>query len=67
MDEDVLVLEDVRKRYDGGEKCFAVCFEKEGHFLQKYRAKFIADCIHSMLTARSDKPQSAGSVIRSIL
>ncbi|VDM12253.1 unnamed protein product [Wuchereria bancrofti] len=46
------VLDYIPKQYAQTDRSFSVCFENEGHYLQKYQAKFIANCTYSMLIAR---------------
>lgn len=51
---DSTVSEEVNNLIQTGERRIAVYFEKEGHFLQKHRAKFIADAIYSMLQKNAE-------------
>uniref|UniRef100_A0A0R3S007 AB hydrolase-1 domain-containing protein n=1 Tax=Elaeophora elaphi TaxID=1147741 RepID=A0A0R3S007_9BILA len=52
-DGDTSILDYIPKQYTESDRSFSVCFENEGHYLQKYQAKFIANCIYSMLIAEN--------------
>ncbi|OZC06937.1 hypothetical protein X798_06079 [Onchocerca flexuosa] len=66
-EENVSILNYIPKQYAESDRSFSVCFENEGHYLQKYHAKFIADCIYSMLIARNTMHENAENGLKSFL
>ncbi|KAI6209429.1 hypothetical protein M3Y96_00220600 [Aphelenchoides besseyi] len=51
-EEDSEIEEEIQKAVESGKKNVSVMFEKDGHFLQKTRAAFLAQMIHSMLVTK---------------
>ncbi|VDM93901.1 unnamed protein product [Onchocerca ochengi] len=64
-EENVLALDYISKQFAESDRSFSVCFEDEGHYLQKYHAKFIADCIYSMLIAENSTHENAKNGLKS--
>lgn len=50
--ENTSILDFISEQYAESDRSFSICFENEGHYLQKYQAKFIANCTYSMLVAK---------------
>ncbi|CAG9533863.1 unnamed protein product [Cercopithifilaria johnstoni] len=46
IEGDTSILDYIPKQYAESDRSFSICFENEGHYLQKYQSKFIANCTH---------------------
>uniref|UniRef100_A0A915Q555 Serine aminopeptidase S33 domain-containing protein n=1 Tax=Setaria digitata TaxID=48799 RepID=A0A915Q555_9BILA len=64
--DDISVLDDIPQRYGESERSFSVCFEKEGHYLQKRQAKFIANCTYFMLIADKVAQEDIRNIFNSL-
>ncbi|EJD74920.1 hypothetical protein LOAG_17839 [Loa loa] len=66
-DGNTSILDYIPEQYAESDRSFSVCFENGGHYLQKYQAKFIANCTYSMLIAKNSMYQNDENVLKSRL
>ncbi|MCP9256803.1 Hydrolase [Dirofilaria immitis] len=65
--ENISILDYISKQYAKSDRSFSICFENEDHYLQKHHAKFIANCIYSMLIAENTTNGNAENGFKSFL
>uniref|UniRef100_A0A1I7XIS1 AB hydrolase-1 domain-containing protein n=1 Tax=Heterorhabditis bacteriophora TaxID=37862 RepID=A0A1I7XIS1_HETBA len=65
-EEDQLVTQQIKKVFQDGKRGMSVFFMKDGHFLQKDRARLIAEGISAMLCLSNKLPYSDESVINKL-
>lgn len=61
------ILDYISKQLAESDRSFSVCFQNEGHYLQKYQAKFIANCTYSMLVAKNIIHRNVENGLKSLL
>jgi hypothetical protein len=54
-EDDSEVLSEVKEKLQSGVRHISICFEKDGHFLQKTRADFVSKCVQFLSEANNNQ------------